>query len=252
MTVRPQADREEVAREFERYNLAMMPVVDEKERLIGIVTVDDVIDIITAETTEDVQRTVGAGAGEAVYSGVSVKFRGRFPWLVVNLGTSLMAAMIVLQFDHLISELAVLAVLMPVIANQAGNAGQQSLAVTLRGIVLDEVRAERVWPLLLREAAVGLINGTLGGTLIGLGLGLLGLIFPQMEGGWRLGVVAGVSMALALATGCFCGSTIPILMRRLKLDPAHGSTIFLTMITDSLSFFTFLGCAQLASDWLRG
>lgn len=246
--LRPTMDREEVARAFDRYDFEMLPVVDAHNRPMGIVTVDDVIDIIRAEQTEDTQLMVGAGKAEAVYSGLREKLRGRLPWLLVNLGTSSIAAIVVLQFDDLIAELAILAVLMPVIANQAGNAGQQSLAVTLRGIVLDEVRAERVWPLLLREAAVGAINGTIAGSLVAAGLAILHPLFPDAS--FRLGIVAAVSMAIALALGCFTGASIPILMRRFGVDPATASTIFLTMVTDSVSFLTFLGAARLLSHWL--
>ena len=158
--------------------------------------------------------------------------------------------MVVLQFEDLIAELAVLAVLMPIIANQAGNAGQQALAVTLRGIVLDEVRAARILPLLLREAAVGAINGLVGGTIIGVTVSLLGWL-KISDASWELGIVAAISMAIALAIGCFAGSSIPLFMRRYGFDPAHGSSIFLTMITDSMSFFTFLGCANVLWNWLH-
>lgn len=246
--VRAAMDREQVAREFDRYGYDMLPVVDEANRLLGIVTVDDVIDIIRAEQTEDVQKTVGAGAGEAVYSTLREKIRSRFPWLLVNLFTSTVAAMVVLQFHDLIGELAVLAVLMPVIANQAGNAGQQSLAVTLRGIVLDEVRSGRIAPLVLREAAVGLFNGLVGGAIVGAVLMLFSTLIRGA--GWELGVVAAISMTASLAIGCFVGSSMPIIIRRLGFDPATGSTIFLTMTTDTISFLTFLSTARALSHWL--
>lgn len=248
--LRPEMDREYVAREFERYDYTMMPVVDAAGRLIGVVTVDDVIDIIQREQTEDVQRTVGAGAGEAVYSTISEKFRGRFPWLVVNLFTSMLAAMVVLHFEMLIEELAILAVLMPIIANQAGNAGQQALAVTLRGIVMDEVRTGRIGPLLLREAGVGAINGLTAGSIIAVVLAILGALNIS-DASWQLGLVAAISMSIALAVGCFSGAAMPLLMRKRGFDPAHGSSIFLTMVTDSMSFFTFLGCASALWKWIH-
>lgn len=241
-------DREAVADAFDRYDYAILPVVDSAGRLMGVITFDDVFDILQQEQTEDVQKVVGAGAEEAVYSTLSEKIKSRFPWLLVNLFTSTVAAIVVLQFDELISELAILAVLMPVIANQAGNAGQQSLAVTLRGIVLDQVRTRRVWPLLVREAAVGAFNGLVGGVLVGLGLGLFSTLVKGAS--WQLGLVAAIAMAVSLALGCFVGSSMPILMRRLGFDPATGSTIFLTMTTDTISFFTFLSLAQLLSGWL--
>jgi magnesium transporter len=246
--VRADLDREAVAMEFDRYDYFMMPVIDRADRLLGIVTVDDVIDIIRREHTEDVQKTVGAGAGEAVYSGLGEKFRGRLPWLLVNLFTSSVAAMIVLRFEPLVAELAILAVLMPVIANQAGNAGQQSLAVTLRGIVLGEVRRGRVFPLIFREALIGMINGLLAGLLVCLAVTVLGMFGGGP--GLRLGIVAAFSMCIALTVGCLTGCSMPLLMHRLGRDPATASTIFLTMVTDSFSFLAFLGTARLLSGWM--
>ncbi len=244
----PELDREEVAMEFEKYDFLVLPVVDQDQRLLGVVEVDDVIEIIRAESTEDAQRMVGAGKEEAVYSTATEKLRGRFPWLFVNLVTSSIAAIIVLQFEGLIGEIAILAVLMPVIANQAGNAGQQSLAVTLRGIVLDQIRPNRALPLVLREALVGAINGIVGGMIVVIVIGVVGSFFG--ESSWRLGVVAGLAMTAALAIGTLTGSSLPLLMRRLGFDPATASTIFLTMVTDSMSFFVFLGLASALQSWL--
>ena len=243
--VPPELDREAVARSFERYDHLVLPVVDEHRRLLGIVTVDDVIDTIRAETTEDAQLMVGAGREEAVTSTVAFKLRSRLPWLVVNLFTSA-----VLQFEGLIAELAVLAVLMPLVANQAGNAGQQSLAVTLRGIVLHEVPPRGSMTLLLREGGVGLVNGVCCGVLVGSAIAVIELL----SGGgaaWRLGVVVAIAMSVALAVGCLAGAGIPILMRRAGADPATASTIFLTMVTDSLSFLSFLGLASALSGWIE-
>lgn len=242
--LRPETDREEIAEAFERYDYNEMPVVDHAGRLLGIVTVDDVLDIIRAEHTEDAYKMVGAGVGEAVYSSIWQKFRGRFPWLVINVFTSMVAAFVVLQFDHLIAALAILAVMMPVIANQAGNAGQQSLAVTLRGLVLGEVRGRRAWPLVRREVTVGLINGFIVGASIGLLvaiMSLLGLYRVQ----WELGLVIALAMTASVGTGCLAGSAMPLVLDRFGYDPATGSTIFLTMVTDTVSFLTFLGLASL-------
>ena len=244
----PELDREAVAREFEKYDFLVLPVVDAEHRLLGVVEVDDVIEIIRAESTEDANRMVGAGKEEAVYSTARQKLKGRFPWLLVNLFTSSIAAIVVLQFEGLITEIAVLAVLMPVIANQAGNAGQQSLAVTLRGIVLEQIRPNRAMPLILREAMVGLINGMLGGLIVGLVICVVGSVFGDAS--WRLGVVAALAMTVALAIGTFTGSSLPLVMRRLGFDPATASTIFLTMVTDSMSFFVFLGLASALHSWL--
>jgi magnesium transporter len=240
--VRTGVDREAVAREFDRYDYAMLPVVDLDDRLIGIVTVDDVIDIIRAEQTEDVQKTVGAGAVEAVYSGLGEKLRGRFPWLGMSLIFTCFAAAVVLVFHDMISEYTTLAWLLPVIAAVVGNAGHQALAVTLRGIVLDEVRRERVLPLVTREAAVGLINGVALGAVIFLVLNL-----PFVPGAsWQLGLVAGISIAITMAVGTLAGACIPLVMRRLGIDPAQSSAIVLILITDAVSFTILL----LLSFWV--
>jgi len=242
--IRVGVDRETVAREFDRYDYAMLPVVDLDDRLIGIVTVDDVIDIIRAEQTEDVQKTVGAGAVEAVYSGLGEKLRGRFPWLGVSLVLTCFAAAVVLVFHEMISEHTTLAWLLPVIAAVVGNAGHQALAVTLRGIVLDEVRRERVLPLVSREAAVGLVNGAALGAVI-----FLMLMLPIVPGAsWQLGLVAAISITVAMVVGTLAGACIPLVMRGLGIDPAQSSAIVLILITDAVSFTTLL----FLSFWLLG
>ncbi|MEE8458698.1 MAG: magnesium transporter [Phycisphaerales bacterium] len=239
--VRPSVDREAVAREFARYDFSMLPVVDLDDRLVGIVTVDDVIDIIRDEQTEDVQKTVGAGAGEAVYSHVGQKFRGRFPWLAASLMLTGCAAIAVILFGDLIAERPILAFLMPVIAAVVGNAGHQALAVTFRGIVLDEVRRERVGPLVVREGLVGLLNGA----ALGLATFLI-LNLPIVPGAsWQLGLVAGISIMFAMVVGTLAGAGVPLVMRSLGIDPAQSSAIVLIMITDALSFTTLLTLSSL-------
>ncbi len=244
--VRPDVDREEVAREFDRYDYSMLPVIDLDDRLIGIVTVDDVIDIIRAEQTEDVQKTVGAGAQEAVYSGVMEKFRGRFPWLMVSLVMMIPTAWIILMFEDLIRQAPILAMLMPVIAAIVGNGGHQALAVTQRGLVLEEVRRERILPLLVREWTVGLMTGFVLGAIILLGVGLLSL--RSTSASWWLGAVTGVGTMVAMSVGTLFGSVIPMLMKRLGFDPAQSSAIFLIMITDAVSFGIILSLSFTAYE----
>ena len=248
VAIPPEMDREEVAFEFEKYNYNALPVVDQSRTLLGVVTVDAVLESIRAEGTEDAQKMVGAGGEEMVFSSIPDKLRSRIPWLVVNLVTSFVAAMVVLSFENLIAEIAVLAVLMPVVANQSGNAGQQSLAVTLRGIVLDQVRARVGSALLVRESLVGAINGLLAGTLVAIVLGLVAL--ANGTDVWKIGIVIAMSMTFSLTIGTFTGTALPLLMRRCGVDPATASTIFLTMVTDSLSFLIFLGMASLLSSWI--
>jgi len=236
-----------VARAFDRYDLFMLPVVDGQERLLGLVTVDDIIDIIREEQTEDVQKTVGAGKEEAVYSSVIDKFRGRFRWLFVSVLIMIPSVLVVSRFESLIGDVAVLAVLMPIIAALAGNAGHQSLAVTLRGIVLGEVRPDRVLPLLRREATVGLLAGVALGSAVGLAVAALSTLGNF---GWQLGIVVAISMTASMCAGTLAGALTPLLMRRFGADPAQSSAIFLIMVTDAVAFATFLGLAGLSYRWL--
>ncbi len=232
--VRPDVDREHVAREFDRYDYSMLPVVDLDDRLIGLVTVDDVIDIIRAEQTEDVQKTVGAGAVEAVYSPIGEKLKGRLPWLGISLCLTFVAASVILFFEEVVRQRPVLVFLLPAIAAVVGNAGQQALMVTLRGIVLEEVRPERVIPLLIRETWVGALNGAALGIALFAGIWMLGFWVPSA--GWEVGAVAGVTMTLSMMIGTLAGSGIPLIMRRLGFDPAQSASIFLIMLTDALAF----------------
>lgn len=250
VVLRPDQDREEVARIFDRYDYLALPVVDDDRRLLGLVTIDDVLDIIRAENTEDAYKQVGAGPREAVYSPLREKIRSRMPWLTLNLLTGSLGAMVISRFEPLIAQVAFLAVLMPMIANQAGNAGQQSLAVTLRGLVLGEVRRERVSPLLIREVTLGIVSGAIAGATLGVIVALLALA-GLISAPWEIGLLVAIAMIGALGVGCFVGAGIPLLMQRLGFDPATASTIFLTMLTDAGSFLAFLGLASLGQHWLQ-
>lgn len=247
--IRADVDREDVAREFVRHDVHMMPVVDDLDRVLGIITVDDVIDAIREEQTEDVQRTVGAGKQEMVYSSVLEKFRGRFPWLAMSVAMMVPSAIVVRRFEGLIGELAVLAVLMPIVAAVTGNAGHQALAVTLRGIALAEVRPGRVAPLIRREALAGIFNGLAVGIVMAGGVAVLGLLWDFID--WRVGVVGGVATAGSIIAGTTAGSAIPLLMRRLGFDPAQSAAILLIMITDAIAFAAFLGLAYAMFPWLQ-
>ena len=249
VALRAGMDQEAVAREFDRYDHIALPVLDEGDRLLGVVTIDDVIDTIRAEHTEDALKQVGAGASEVVYDSVRDKVKARAPWLILNLFAAMLAAIVVLQFEGAIQTLPLLAVLMPVIANQAGNGGQQSLAVTFRGLILGEIRRQRVGTLLFRETIFGLLSGLIIGVIFGAGIAFFGSV-GLIDSGWRLGLVAAIAMTVSLAVGCLVGAAIPILMERLKFDPATASTVFLIMLTDMISFAAFLGLAAILSTWL--
>lgn len=256
--VAPDVDREEVARLFDKYDLRTLPVVDEHRRVLGMVTVDDVIDIIAEEATEDTLKSVGAGADEAVYSRVMDKIRGRLPWLAFNLPMASIGCSVILLAEPLVKELPIVAAVYPVIANQSGNAGNQSMAVTLRGLVLGEIRKGRLKPLVFREMLFGMVSGVVLGGLFTTGLILLGMLGRSMGnetlGGFepRLAVLAGVAMGGAFQFSVLVGLGVPMALERFGKDPATASTIFVTMMTDLLSYSAFLGLVFLLKPWLMG
>ncbi len=244
----PDIDREDVAIAFERYDYLTMPVVDAERRVLGMITIDDVVDILEEEFSEDPLVQVGAGAGEAAYSTIGVKFRGRIPWLLINLGLAAMAAAVIAVFDDFIQAIPIVAAVFPIIANQSGNAGHQSLAVTLRGMALGQVRREIVTKLLVREMLAGVLTGLVVGVVFAILLSLLNPLIPQLN--WRLGVIAGISLAGAMPAACLIGAGIPLLFEKLGKDPATASSIFLTMLTDFMAYGLFLGLAIVARAWL--
>ena len=244
VAIRTDRDREEVAQTFDRYDLSLLPVIDDHERLLGVITVDDVIDIIREEQTEDVQRSVGAGKGEAVYSSLRDKIKGRLGWLATSLVMMCFSAAIILFNEDIIRKKPLLAFLLPVIAAVVGNGGQQSMMVTLRGLVLDEIRPGRVGPLLGREVMVGIVNGLALGMLLFAGVvavSTLGLETATLE----IAIVAGIAIFGAMSAATLTGTTIPLLMKKLGIDPALAASIILIMITDGVSFMTIIGLTKL-------
>lgn len=229
-------DREEVARLLSKYGYYALPVVDPWDRLLGIVTVDDVVDVIREEATEDVQRMVGAGADERIDSPVGFTLSRRVPWLMVNLGTAFLAASVVGLFEATLERITALAVLMPVVAGQAGNTGAQSMAVVIRGIATGEARLRSMIAILARELCVGVLAG----------LAIAAAASAAILGWWhdaRLALVLGLAMVTCLAIAAVSGALVPLLMKRLGFDPAQSSSIILTTITDvsGLGVFLLLG-----------
>jgi magnesium transporter len=231
-------DKEEVARLISRYNFFALPVVDHEQRLLGMVTVDDVIDIIQEEASEDMQSMVGAGADETVDSPWTYSLGKRLPWLVLNVLNSAMSAFVVHLFEGTIAQMAILAALMPIVANQAGNTGQQSLAVMIRQLAMERFNRKKSWVAVAREAKIGVANGAIVGTLVFAGL------FAWSHNAALAGVMA-VSLGLDMFIGAVAGASIPLILKEIGRDPAQASSIFLTTLTDSLGFFTFLGLAAL-------
>ncbi len=231
-------DKEDVARLIGRYNFLALPVVDHEQRILGMVTVDDVIDIIQDEASEDMQSMVGAGADETVDSPWTYSLKVRLPWLILNVLNSAISAYVVHFFEGTIAQMAVLAVLMPIVANQAGNTGQQSLAVMIRQLAVERFDRRKVWMAVGREAKIGLVNGLIIGIFVYIGVVL-----------WTKNIALAGVMACALGAdmviGAVAGASIPLVLKELGRDPAQASSIFLTTLTDSLGFFTFLGLSAL-------
>lgn len=234
--VGPTEDQEQVARLIAKYNLVSIPVVDEFQRLLGRITVDDVIDILEAETTEDLFRLSGVHEEEEAYASAADIVRSRAPWLMITLGTSGLGALVVAQFEGTIQRLAFIAVFMPVVAAMAGNSAIQATTVAVRRLALAG-RPTRPARSLWREIAAGFVIGGLVGVLLGISGGV-------WQGSVRVGLVVGGSMWLATTLGATWGAAFPLLLDRLGLDPAVSSSVFLTTMTDMLSFLLILGSAS--------
>ena len=229
-------DQEEVASIVARYDLLAVPVVDETFRLLGVITVDDVIDVMRQEATEDIYLMQGLSDEDRVYSPVSKSVRKRFPWMVLNLFTAFSAASVIGLFEESIAEVVVLATFMPVVAGMGGNGGTQTLTVVTRAIALGELGATEGRTAVSKQLAIGVING--------LGIGLLtGLVAWLWKGNAVLGAVLFVAMLLNLAIAGLVGAAVPLLLKTLNLDPALGGGVIVTTFTDIFGFLAFLGLA---------
>lgn len=230
-------DQESVARQFERYSLISAPVVDENGKLVGVITVDDVVEIIQSEADEDM-RALGGVGDESIGDTVIQTAQSRVPWLIVNLGTAVLASFVIKMFDATIEQMVALAVLMPVVASIGGNAGTQTMTVTVRALATNKLGAINARRIISREATVGLLNGFV------LSLIMASIVFLWF-GSTKLGTVIGAAMVVNLFAAALAGILIPLVLYRFKLDPAPASGVFVTMITDCVGFFAFLGLASL-------
>jgi len=229
-------DVEEVARLFDRYNFLALPVVDSEGRLLGIVTMDDVLDVMQREATEDMHKLVGVAVEEQVFSPIPASLRRRLPWLYINLLTAFVAAGVVALFEGTIARMAALAVFMPIIAGQGGNAGVQTVTVIVRGIALGEIEPGEGGRALAKELALGALHGLLIGAPVA-------VIAALWQGDPWLGLVVGLAMFLNLIIAGIFGAAIPLGLRLLGLDPALSASIFLTTATDVFGFLFLLGLA---------
>lgn len=238
VSVEVDVDQEEVARIFERYDLLSVPVVDALGRVVGRITVDDIVDVISEEATEDILKLAGVGDENLTGAGPAEAMRSRLPWLFLNFLTASLSAATIAMFEDTIRHIAVAAGLMTIVASQGGNAGMQTMTVLVRGIALGEVRASQAWRVLLRECTTSLLNGAV--------LGLLaGVMVYAWQGNAALALVMGSALLVNLLVAAAVGSIVPLGLRALGIDPAVSSSVLVTATTDILGFFVFLSLLTL-------
>ncbi len=236
-TVGPEEDQEEVARVMARYNLASVPVVDPEGRLLGVVTFDDVSDVVEAEQTEDILKFGGVSATEELKGGWADAVKSRLPWLLVNLVAASIAGAVVLSRQDVISRLVLITAYMPIVAGMAGNAGTQALAVTVRGLALGVIPRSDMMRVVGKEMLTGMTNGL----VIALLVTVVALVLGH---GVKLGLVVFLAMTANLVVAGFLGAFVPILLERFGVDPAVASSIFVTPLTDVCGFSLLLGLAS--------
>ena len=243
ISARVDMDQEEVARQVAAYNLLAIPVVDAENKLAGIITVDDVIDVIKDEATEDIYRLAGVAGDERAFTPARESLRKRLPWLGINLLTAFLAAAVVGLFEGTIDLFPVLAVFMPIVAGMGGNAGTQTLTVIVRGIALGELTWSNSRKALLKEAVVGLGNGIVLGTAAA-------AVVWMVRGNPTLGLVLGMAMIINMFVAAAAGTLVPLGLRAANVDPALASSVFITTMTDMFGFFSFLGLATVFARYL--
>ena len=230
-------DQEEVSHIVSKYDLKVVPVVNRKNSLLGIITVDDIIDVLFEEQTEDILKMGGANAEEGIDSTIIESVKFRLPWLMVNLVTAFMASFTLSMFAATISQVVALSATMTIIANMGGNAGNQTMAIILRSITLGEINLKDDWRKVFKPIFAGIINGAIIGSIAG-------VIVALKYGNPYLGVITVLAMiANNIVAGIF-GFFVPLVLKALKVDPALASSIFLTAATDVLGFFVFLSLAK--------
>ena len=238
IAVTTDTDQEEVADQVALYDLLAIPVVDDTNKLVGNITVDDVIDVIKDEATEDIFYLAGVEADDHIHTPALTSVRKRLPWLIVNLATALLAATVVAMYEPTIARFSFLAVFIPVVAGMGGNSGTQTLTIMVRSLALGEVSWKSGKTILLKEIAVGINNGIVTGIIAG-------IVAYLWKGNYMLGLVLGGAMTINVVVGGIVGTVVPLVLKKLNVDPALASSIFVTTFTDAVGFLSFLGLATL-------
>ena len=238
-----ETDQEEVARLVQRYNVIEVPVVDGNHRLLGTISVDDVIDVIHEEATEDIQRLAGVPGDETVLDPPEVVFTRRLIWRLINLGTAVLAASVIGLFESSIQALATLAIFMPIVASMGGIGTTQTATVVVRGIALGEMTAGVLRRVLWKEVWLGFMTGLANGLV-------LALIAYLWKGSWLLALILGVALVFNMVVAAVVGTLVPIALKTFRVDPAIASSVIITTFTDVCGFFSFLGLATLLMRFL--
>jgi magnesium transporter len=228
-------DQEEAAQLFEQYDLLSAAVVDDNGRLVGVLTIDDVVDVIHEEADEDIKRLGGVG-DEELSDNVTSTVRSRFVWLFINLLTAILSSSIISVFDSSIEKMIALAVLMPIVASMGGNAGTQTMTVTVRALATGDLDIHNAWRIINKETCVGFLNGILFAIIMG---AIATFWFHDVQ----LGVVIAAAMVINLVAAALGGILLPLALDRMGADPAIASSAFVTTVTDCTGYFSFLGLA---------
>lgn len=243
LSVFPDTDQEKVSLLVSKYDLKAIAVVNHNNNLLGIITVDDIIDVIVEEHTEDILRFGGVSGQETTGGTLVQSIRRRIPWLIINLGTAFLAAFTVTLFESVIAQVVALASSMSIVTGMGGNAGNQTLSVVIRSIALGELELKKSWHRVFREIAIGVVQGAIVGLFAG-------IILYFKVGNPMIGVIIFLAMIGNMMVASTSGFLIPLILKHFNFDPALGSSIFLTASTDVLGFFFFLGLATLFLPWL--
>ena len=236
--VRPETDQEEVAGLVSKYDLKAIPVLNNKHSMLGIITIDDIMDVVTEETTEDIMKMGGVSKIEEIDSRISIKIRLRLPWLVINLITAFLAALTIKLFESTIAQVVALSSIMSMVTGMGGNAGTQTVSVIVRNIAMGKIKLKGSLKVLIKQFVVDLFNGIVIGLITGIAVYA---IYHNVY----LGIIIFLAMIANLIISGFCGTIIPLLLAKMKIDPALSSSIFLTTATDVLEFFIFLSLANI-------
>ena len=241
--VEPETDQEEVALIASKYDLTAIPVLNKKKAMLGIITIDDIVDVLVEEQTEDVLKMGGVAKEETLDSTIWESVKLRLPWLFINLLTAFLASMTVKSFENTIAQVVALSSIMSIVTGMGGNTGTQTVSIIIRNIAMGKVDLKDAFYLIKKQILVGMINGAVIGVVTG-------IIISIIYGNIYLGIIIFGAMVANLVISGICGTLIPLILRKLKIDPALSSSIFLTTVTDVLGFFIFLSLANLFLPYL--